>query len=203
MCEPRSARRVSDFSARDAPTSFTGLPIRWHLLFRAWDDCQGLVGPEYSSTHCAQLNGLEAAAYAFSENYHTAFVGGMLCSVALTAIRPDGRVEPRASSAVTALAARCLDAASRAHIHLNIVAPRCVDVPVLVGDLPEWISSRLLTVFQASSDPAPPWLRTAIECDLLPREELACVLYDALLVAAARNYQLVQLAEALAVGNSP
>jgi hypothetical protein len=171
----------------------------WHLLFQAWDDCQGLVGPEYSSTHFAELNRSEAAAYAFSENYHTAFVGGMLCSVALTAVRPDSWVEPPASSAVTELAARCRDAASRAYVHLNIVAPHCVDVPVLVDELPEWISSRLLTVLQTSPDPAPPWLRTAIDCDL-SREELASVLYDGLLVAAARNYQLVQLAEALAVG---
>jgi hypothetical protein len=73
----------------------------WEVLRRAWRRPGGLVGPEYSPARFAGLAGDEAAAYAFSENYHTVFVGGILCAVALARPRADGAPwgEPPAAAA--------------------------------------------------------------------------------------------------------
>lgn len=174
----------------------------WHLFFKAWDDNRGLVGPEFSSVRFAELCGEEASAYAFSENYHTAFVGGILCAVALTVPWPNSRTQGGGYTlpAHTTLASHCADAAARAR---NAVdgAPGYEPSLPHAGDLPEWAASRLLMVLGTSPDAAPLWLRAATDC-ALSREELASVLYDALLVEAARSYSLVQLSEALAVGAS-
>lgn len=174
----------------------------WHLIFRAWDDNRGLVGPEFSSVRFAELSGEEATAYAFSENYHTAFVGGILCAVALTVPRLGSQTQGQghAIHVHPTLASRCLDAAARVRGAVWR-APRYEPSLPQVADLPEWVSSRLLMVLRTSPDPAPLWLHTAMDCDL-SREELGNVLYDALLVEAARSYSLVQLTEALAVGAS-
>ena len=65
-------------------------------------------------------------------------------------------------------------------------------------NVPEWMASRLMRM-QASEVSRPAWLRSAMDC-ALSRGEIAAVLYDALLVGSAKEYRLVQLAEALAVG---
>lgn len=46
-----------------------------------------------------------------------------------------------------------------------------------------------------SPETSPLWLRVAMDCDL-SRPEIAAVLHEALLVAAAKDYRLVQVAEA-------
>lgn len=172
----------------------------WHLLFKAWDDNGGLTGPEFSSAHFTELQGTEADAYAFSENYHTTFVGGILCAVALTVPWPD--LWPHgAESAATiqpTLVRRCTEAAVRAH---NVVThiPVYELSPPQVEDLLEWTASRLLMLLGAPPEPAPLWLRTASDCNL-SRDEVARVLFEALLIEAAKSYRLVQLSEALAVG---
>jgi hypothetical protein len=152
----------------------------WELLFRAWDENDGLTGPNFSAQRFAGLPEDAAAAYAFAENYHTVFVGGILCAVALMAPPVNGGKEELGS-------------------RTGHSTPTSRSSSVPEKDLPEWIVARLLMVRQESVAPAPLWLRVVQDCDL-SREELAGVLYDALLVTAARQYSLVQLAEALVAG---
>ena len=172
----------------------------WHTFFRAWERDGGLVGPEFSAARFAELRGEEAAAYAFWENYHTVFVGGILCAVALLTPRPDVRGPDRSPEADPALVARCARAAAaaRAWIGRQSASARPETSCPSADDLPEWVVSRLLTLLP-SAESSPLWLRTAMDCDL-SRPEIAAVLHEALLVAAAKDYRLVQLAEALAVG---
>ena len=167
----------------------------WEVLERAWKADEGLVGPEYSPARFAELAGLEAEAYAFSENYHTVFVGGILCAVGLSLPRPESGAWRRARPAdLPELAARCLAAAALAG------AP-AADARVAVAvpgpeHLPEWTAARLLQVTETPAEPPPLWLAAAAESSL-SRGELSGVLHDALLVGAARRYRLVQLAQAL------
>jgi len=130
------------------------------------------------------------------------YIGGILCAVALTAPRLGSRTQGQGNATHVRVTptSRCLDAAARVRGTVR-GAPRYEPSLPRVADLPEWVSSRLLMVLRTSPDPAPLWLHTAMDCDL-SREELANVLYDTLLVEAARSYSLVQLTEALAVGAS-
>jgi hypothetical protein len=175
----------------------------WQVLFDAWADVGELVGPAFSAARFAELSGEEADAYAFSENYHTQFVGGILCAVALTAPWPGNQAQAPGHGGAAHLSAmlvdRCAQAAARA-LHFSHGGRSSEQASrVQPGDLPEWIASRLLMAMQTPADAAPRWLRTAMDCDI-SREELASVLYDALIVEHARSYNLVQLTEALAVG---
>lgn len=173
----------------------------WRLFFDAWDSPAGLIGPEFSVDRMAELQGEEAQAYAFSENYHTQFVGGILCAVALTLPwpgepPPDG---PRGDLLPEDISARCTAAAAAAS-RLPGVGAAGEAPAVPASDLVEWAASRLLRLLDAAPDPPPAWLRTAMLCDL-SRHELTGVLLDVLLVEAARSYRLVQLSEALAVAS--
>ncbi len=169
----------------------------WEVFRRAWRRPGGLVGPEYSAARFAELAGAEAEAYAFSENYHTVFVGGILCAVALARPRPEGA--PWGEPAEGAGARGGVTGRGRCAWSGSGPPPLPLPGP---DDLPEWTAARLLRTLDQDRDqdrgPAPPWLAAAAE-STLSRGELAVVLHDALLIAAGRNYRLVQLAEALAV----
>jgi hypothetical protein len=171
----------------------------WEVLRRAWRRPGGLVGPEYSGSRFAELEGAEADAYAFSENYHTVFVGGILCAVALA--RPRSEEAPWRQPAEPAESAEGAGApvgmSARGRRVWSGTGPPPLPLPG-PDDLPEWTAARLLSVLGQDRGPAPPWLAAAAE-SALTRGELAVVLHDALLIAAGRNYRLVQLAEALAV----
>ncbi len=170
----------------------------WQLFFRAWDET-GLVGPEYSPEQLARLVDEAAAAYAFRENYHTVFVGGILCAVALTAPPRPPAERPARSTTGGTLADRCSAAAARARGALGLAEADDGSPLPRSDDRLEWIVARLLQVFEVAPVPGPRWLRVAVASDL-PRDELASVFYEALLVAAARQYRLTLLTEALAVG---
>ncbi len=173
--------------------------LAWQHFFAAWDSPSGLVGPEFSPARLGELQGEQAQAYDFWENYHTRYVGGILCAVALALPAADG-APPAAAPTIplpAAFAERCLAAAADARRQIA-APPQAPPAPPSAG-LVEWAASRLLMTLDAAPDPPPPWLRTAMTCDL-SRPDLAAALYDALLVEAARSYRLVQLAEALAVG---
>ena len=189
---------IASLALRDAATAAFGYAS--HLFFRAWEDGGGLVGPEYSPARYAALHGEEAAAYAFSENYHTVFVGGILCAVALET-PPTGRpaAEPR-PAIDPGFALRCPYAARAARSRSVGTAGASTHQPSLPSaeNLPEWMAARLLAL-QPPGNSTPPWLRAAMECNL-SRAEIAATLYDALLVGCAKEYHLVQLTEALAVG---
>jgi hypothetical protein len=172
----------------------------WHTFFEAWERDEGLVGPEFSPARFAELRGEEAAAYAFWENYHTVFVGGILCVVALLAPRPGVSIADPRPATDAALVSRCAGAAASARAWLG--RKRATARPETscpsADDLPEWAISRLLALLPSPGS-TPLWLRVAMDCDL-SRPEIAAVLHEALLVAAAKEYRLAQLAEALAVG---
>ncbi len=168
----------------------------WDVLDRAWTEQHSLTGPEFSPDRLAELDGLEADAYAFSENYHTIFVGGILCAVALQghtrAPAPNQMppVEP------TALGERCMEVAQRCTMQRQA----SYELPVVLEeDLPEWVVAQLLSSFEEDVASMPAWLQSAMLCPLT-RNELSEALYDALLITSSRQYTLVQLAETLAVG---
>jgi hypothetical protein len=174
------------------------LAFACETLLRAWDE-GGLVGPEYSAARAAELRGAEREAYELDERYHTVFVGGILCAVALCA-PPPSRKEWSAGSVADegeiwrSLAERCRLAAGR----LGAGGRQGVEATaVAADDLLERIVARLLQALALSADPSPPWLLAATHSEV-GRAGLERVLADALLVATARRYRLVQLAEALA-----
>lgn len=173
----------------------------WQVLERGWEQEGGLVGPEYSPARVAGLDAAEAEAYAFEENYHTVFCGGILCAVALCVPRPMGatpRQLPRVS--LRQLGTRCLEAASRMVRPDSRSQCGAFSLPAAT-ELPEWTVARLMQVLETPHDQTPLWLRVAVEGPL-SRDEVAAVLHDALLVASARQYRLVHLAEALAAAAS-
>jgi hypothetical protein len=171
----------------------------WHLFTMAWEDAGGLVGPEYSPARLAQLAQEEAGATEFLENYHTRFVGGILCAVALTVPQHATERHESQSTSYFDLAERCFDAVAHVYSGEGTTASNSkLSIPH-PDMLLEWIVARLITVLQTTHEPPPLWLRTAMEC-CLPREELSKVLYDALLIATGRRYRLLLLAEVLAVG---
>lgn len=57
--------------------------LAWHALERVWDELGFVPGPVFDAAHYRGLRGEAADAYAFQTMYHTNFVAGMLCAVAL------------------------------------------------------------------------------------------------------------------------
>jgi hypothetical protein len=180
----------------------TGTPafrFGWDLFFKAWDKGD-LVGPEFSAARLSELSGQEAEAYAFSENYHTQFVAGILCAVSLThssqhAAAQEGQAGTEAPSALASrlgMALRRLQGVMEGRVAMSISLPHR-------EDLVEWAASRLLILFGEQPTSPPLWLQAAMEASDLNREDLTHLLYDVLLIEAAKKYSLVQLSEALAV----
>ncbi len=168
----------------------------WDVLDRAWTEQHRLAGPEFSPGRLAELDGQEAEAYEFSQNYHTIFVGGILCAVALQgrtctpAPKQTPPVEP------TALGQRCMDAVQRCTLQRQAN----YELPVVPKeDLPEWMVAQLLSSRDEEVASMPAWLQSAMHCPL-KRDELSEALFEALLTTSSRHYSLVQLAETLAVG---
>jgi hypothetical protein len=204
------------------------LAFAWETFAHTWEH-GGLEGPEYRSERAAALAGEEREAYEVGESYHTTFVGGILCAVALgvtpvpdvvAARRPRrktsdlremlreawaegaarahvaGSAPPSAAADGNApdwraLGGRCRAAARR----LGVAEP--VFDPARGDQLLEDIVARLLQALELPDEPPPSWLGLAM-ASYVGRERLAPVLGDALLVATARRYRLVQLAAALA-----
>lgn len=189
----------------ESPASSFG----WHLVRAAWDTPAGLTGPEYSAGHHATLGGAQAEAYDFAENYHTRFVGGMACAVALTTPPAEEQSPTHATTSDAATSdAITSDATERCgtavqHIRATTTADdhaAATDVapePPAPAALLEPIAAKLLTLRGEPVEPPPAWLATAMTCDL-DRDQLAAILLDMLLVTACRNYALVHLADTLA-----
>lgn len=167
----------------------------WRLVFDSWDAGR-LAGPEYDAARAAALQGDERDAYEFSENYHTQFVAAILCAVALTVV-PRATTEQTPPADLRPLTERAGAAAERAAQVTDGGAEPGVACPA--DSLLEWCAARLLLLRGADVAHPPPWLQTAAN-PAVPRDEVVAVLHDALLTEAGRGYNLLQLAEALAVG---
>ena len=189
---------IAALALRMPPTA--ALELAWEVFASAWEE-GGLVGPEHSAAKAAELRGAEREAYEFSENYHTVFVGGILCAVALgrpswiaKVADPRGDLEEE-RACLERLGERCKVATLAAEA--SPMAAYALDAPT-AEDLVEWSVARLLHTLEVSLEPPPLWLHVASESGAT-RDEIARVLHDALLVATARRYRLAQLGEALAV----
>jgi hypothetical protein len=62
--------------------------LGWTLLMAVWQELGFVPGPTFDPVRYRSLSGDGKNAYAFEHVYHTNFVAGMLCAVAITAAPP-------------------------------------------------------------------------------------------------------------------
>lgn len=187
--------------------------VGWQLLASMWDELGFLPSCTFESSRYAQLSGERANAYAFIHIYHTTFVAGLLCAALLRHPETGGdfyRWEPAAAvpesllerAELTVLAAQnfCSPNGNGAPNQLieQDDAPRD-----LLGDnsnpppLYEKTVTRIRNYPGPCSQPDAGWADAFAKTTLWQSTELALVLNDALIIQAARDYQLPVLVSAL------
>ena len=186
--------------------------VAWCLLASMWDELGFLPSWTFDSARYAQLSGERASAYAFVHIYHTTFVAGLLCAVLLRhpQIGDDCYVwepAPVVSEALLERAQLAVLAAQdflshNGNGHHNQLSKQDDSPRDLLIEPPNQLSIYEKTVTHIRSYSGPCSLpdvgwADAANTPLWQPTEVALVLNDALIIQAARDYQLAVLVSAL------
>lgn len=183
--------------------------VAWHLLASIWDELGFLPSSTFDSARYAQLSGESASAYAFLHIYHTTFVAGLLCAVLLRHPQTGGgsyvwETVPADSAALLERAELAVLSAQDFCSHNGNGNHNQRDSPRdLLFELPNQLSIYEKTVSRIRNYPGPCSLPDAGWADAVAKtafwqsSEFAMVLNDALIIHAARDYQLPVLVSAL------
>ena len=184
----------------------------WQMLARTWDELGFLPGPNFKAHEYASLAGDEASAYALKHLYHTNYVGGLLCAVLLSHPENSSNASlwtvpsqtypnliSRCEQAVTLAAAFC----EKQGLHPSALrdAERLSSIDVTKtsscadNDLSNIMARAIKCSGQNGSSEAR-WSQV-LEDVPLSNDALALVLSDAVLIQAARTYELAMLVGAL------
>jgi hypothetical protein len=189
-----------------APWSpYARLAMRIHMAL--WDEFGFLPSPAFDVNRYRGLTGDEARAYAFRHVYHTTYVAGILCQVLLRC--PERRTSPLswtcAQCVDSSLVSQCEDALRAARTFCSARGTEAA-LPVSgSGDDRSPVSvettlDRTLAQIRRNPGtcgrPGAPW-STAVDGAPIGPADLALVLNDAMLIQAARDYDLSALAAAL------
>ncbi len=176
--------------------------LGFRMLTAVWDELGFLPSAAFDVARYRALSGDEASAYAFHHVYHTTYVGGILCSVLLRPPVRGARHEAWTSSARpgASLLRECGGVVRVARRFCRDDSPWA---PPALDDRaapPESTLERTVAQIDglgaACSRPDAPW-RAAASARACAAGELALVLNDALLIQAARDYNLPALAGGL------
>jgi hypothetical protein len=205
LCLPLVGERWSPYAA-----------FGWHLLSTTWAELGFAPSPTFEASEYAALRGDEATAYAFRNIYHTNYVSGMLAAVLLNPRHSEGSSTADWSVRPAVDATAIEDCARAARRGLKFSAARLQPGYSRTSGEVGGASNNAVTSTSASADRHLDLVVAAMgRCDymagksnprqwhrLLPSLHLeptakALVLSDALLIQAARHYELFQLADAL------
>jgi hypothetical protein len=173
------------------------------MLMAVWDEFGFLPSAAFDVERYRALSGDEASAYAFHHVYHTTYVAGILCEVLLRCPerRPRHEAWTRSLDADSSLLSRCEDVVRAAHAFCSLHGS---DRPGHISDLPTTVEVTLeRTIAEVEHYPDPcgrpgaPWTAAIAANVAVAPAELALVLNDALLIHAARDYNLPVLVAAL------
>jgi hypothetical protein len=193
----------------NAWSPYTGLA--WRLLASMWDELGFLPSCTFDSARYAELSGERASAYAFLHIYHTTFVAGLLCAVLLR--HPQTGDDTDVWAPAPAISADLLERAELAVLnahdfcsHHGMRTDQLSEQDDPTGDRliepPDELSIYEKTVNRIRNYPGPCSLPDAGWADAAKTTawhstEVALVLNDALIIQAARDYQVPLLVSAL------
>jgi hypothetical protein len=179
----------------------------WHMLAKTWEDFGFLPCPSLEPKKYATLAGEQAAAFAFKHTYHTTYVGGILCALLLN--RKPHIVDSRNASGVAvtrdkeAFLAKIDRAVKRAEQFAGRLpdAARmdsyaCVQNATSEEPLLSAVIARMAECESLTSPHLRKWVTVLADAPI-DSSALAVMMSDALLIHAARNYELGVLARAL------
>ncbi len=190
----------------------------WFMINKVWDELGFLPGPGFIPSDFARLSGDEASAYAFQYLYHTNFVGGILCAVLLGGLTENTTCDFIKPSAVDiqSVIERCETANQRIKKFLQKIrednrpgyqleeqqrrekdALNFKNPNVSSESSPfEKVVEHGLSLSGIAGKPKAPWIRCIVDAPLMD-QELLLVLSDALLIQAAREYNLALVSNVL------
>jgi hypothetical protein len=185
---------------------WTGSPhahLAWSALSWAWDELGFLPSPSFDSKAYGALEDNQARAYAFRHVYHTEYVGGILCAV-LLCTRAGQEIAPALQPCDNDdLAKRCQRTLSRSRAYWKgqrgeSIAPNASNIRGYLRsqDALLLVETRLTESRTAGGRNNPLWREVCSRTEL-DRREVAEVLFDGLLIHAAREYELATLASTL------
>jgi hypothetical protein len=184
--------------------------LAWDVLEFAWSYSPTLRGPHFSEDHFNTLSGKASEAYQFEYNYHTAYVGGLLCAALIRRPMHEPRTDQSTGNSiapatiVAELTEKCQATSERLKSFLKARGECSIcdadsepDSPF--DKTPNTASAVAMRVLRSAASPEDlqaHWVK-AIDNSKIAAVQLASVLYDAALIKAVRRYDLAALVRTL------
>jgi hypothetical protein len=177
--------------------------LAMRMLIAVWDEFGFLPSSAFDVERYRAVSGDEASAYAFHHVYHTTYVAGILCQILLRC--PERRERPEAWThavhADSSLLSRCEDVVRAADAFCSLRGSDrrgdTAELPKTVAATLERTTTEIHKYPSACGRPDAPWTAAVAANGAVAPAELALVLNDALLIHAAREYNLPVLVAAL------
>ncbi|HMA97040.1 MAG TPA: hypothetical protein VKP30_30355 [Polyangiaceae bacterium] len=185
--------------------------IAYTMLTQVWDELGFLPSLAFEPKHFHSLSGDEASAYVFKHIYHSTYVGGILAQVLLGLGEHQAAEFERCDASCLNLRmldeyrnaiarAKAFCAARKGEVNLDAPTnsrPLPSPEPPTAASLHARTVRRIATYAGACGRAGAPWASAIANIPTIGQEELSLVLSDALIIQAARDYNLPVLMAAL------
>ena len=176
--------------------------ITIRMLTSVFDEFGFLPSATFDTKRYRELGGDEASAYAFHHIYHSTYVAGILCQVLLGCRDTATRAWTSSVSTEPSLLSECESAVHAAHEFCAQSNPHVTLSPTPWSPVPVDMTlqrtiSRIRKYPGVCGREGAPWIGAVDRNADIEARDLSLVLNDALLVLAARDYNLAVLAAAL------